>query len=61
VRPGTVSPENEKWATIAQEEFLRLDLAELAGMADKLGVSLQGVQNLEQARTRLLNDAVFIG
>jgi hypothetical protein len=29
-------------------------------MADKLGVSLQGAQNIEQARTRLLNDARFV-
>jgi len=55
-----VGSENEKWATISQEEFLQLDLTELAGMADNLGISLQGVQNIEQARTRLLNDATYI-
>ena len=60
MRSGTVGPENEKWATISQEEFLQLDLAEIASMAEKLGVSLQGVHNIEQARTRLLNDAMFI-
>ena len=45
---------------MTQAEFFGLDVDELQRLADRVGVSLQGCTSIEQARTRLLNDAAFI-
>jgi hypothetical protein len=52
-------PSNEKTMIVQHEEFMDMDFEELLHLADHVGVSLQGAQNMAQARTRLLNDAVF--
>lgn len=59
-RPGTVSADGEIYTTMSVEEFYELSIEELLDVADKVGVSLQGAETMEQARTRLLNDASFL-
>jgi hypothetical protein len=46
---------------MTREEFFQLDIEQLIELADRVGVGLQGSKSIEQVRTRLLNDAVFIG
>jgi hypothetical protein len=43
------------------EEFGAMDEEQLHHLADHIGVSLSGAATIEQMRTRLLNDAEFIG
>lgn len=44
---------------ISEEVFFKLPIERLMELADEVGVSLQGALSIEQARTRLLNDATF--
>ena len=45
---------------MSEEEFYRLSAEKLLELGDKIGVGLQGALSLEQARARLLNDAIFL-
>ena len=49
----------EQLVRVSEEEFFDLTVEQLMQLADKIGVSLQGALSIEQARTRLLNDASF--
>jgi hypothetical protein len=55
-----VRPDDEPTTQISEEEFFELTIEQLLELADQVGVSLQGALSIEQARTRLLNDATFI-
>lgn len=59
-RRGTISPNNELTTQISEEAFFKLTIEQLIELADKVGVGLQGALSIEQARTRLLNDAKAI-
>jgi hypothetical protein len=60
VRAGTTDADDEEHMQISRDQFFALDSEGLATLAEQVGVSLQGCQSMEQARTRLLNDAAFI-
>ena len=59
-RRGTRLPDGESKIDVPEDEFFELDVEQLLELADKIGVSLQGALSIEQARTRLLNDATFV-
>jgi len=59
-RRGTIPPDGEQKLTVTEEEFFEMSVEELLELADRIGVSLQGALSIEQARTRLLNDATFL-
>jgi hypothetical protein len=61
VRPNVESKKNEVHCEIDREDFGAMDANELHQLADKIGVSMSGATTIEQMRTRLLNDAEFIG
>ena len=60
VRRGTFLPDGENRIKISEKEFFELTIEQLLELADTVGVSLQGALSIEQARTRLLNDAIFL-
>lgn len=59
-RRGTTSSDEERTYQMSEEEFYRLSAEKLLELGDKIGVGLQGAPSLEQARARLLNDAIFL-
>lgn len=60
VRAGTTTADGEEHLQVEHDLFFALDSEGLASLAEKVGVSLQGCRGMEQARTRLLNNAFFI-
>ena len=60
VRRHTFQPDGENRVRLSENDFFELTIEQLMELADTVGVSLQGALSIEQARTRLLNDATFI-